>query len=1365
MKGPLTVSDEELQPEIVLELAEEFLERYRKGERPPLREYIQRHPELAAEIKEVFPAMAMMENIAVAESSSGACAASGTAPGPPLRQLGDFRIIRQIGRGGMGVVYEAEQISLGRHVALKVLSPQVRDAKHRRRFEREAKAAAKLHHTNIVPVFGVGEQDGQPYYVMQFIQGLGLDAVLNELKRLSGKSPETYGGDAAAAMANSLVTGAFAAAPAKRLEPTQYALDAARTATASAAGEPSGASRVSMSSAGLSLSSTSAALPGQSGNGANRKTTYWQSVAQIGIQVASALEYAHKQGVLHRDIKPANLLLDTSGTVWVTDFGLAKAEGQEDLTHTGDVLGTVRYMPPEAFDGRADARGDVYSLGLTLYEMVALRRAFAEKDRHHLIKQVTLEEPPRLDRLAPSVPRDLATILHTAIAKEPKRRYQTAHEFAEDLQRFADDRPILARRIGAIERAWRWSHRNPLSAALTIAVVVLLVAAAAVSTVLSFHATLARNRADASARLANENALKVTEERNKAVAEKVRADREADAARTNIYVLRLNSVEMALENRNVSWALELLKLVQPRDTPSASMDWVWRYHWRFCHSELRTLEGHDGEVSGLAVHPDGTRLVSCSIDETLREWDPATGQQLRSLSLQGFSRPVIAFNTDGTRLAVGSGNGVVKILDATSWQELQNFKAHSRSVNGLAFSPDGAHLVTASDDRTLKMWSVAGGQEIRTFAGHSNLVNCVAYSPDGQWLASGSEDSTIRLWNVSTGQAVHTLRSQAAALNCLAFSPDGRQLATAGRDWVVRIWDHASGREMQSLTGHTSEVRALAFSPDGKLLASAGHDRTLKLWDLSSARERSSYLGHRMGLYSLVFSPDGRWLASGSSDKSIRLWSTTRDAGGRTDKSHVDQVRAVEFSPDGRWLASVGLDGKIIVRDVVTGQSKNLISESKPGFLGMAFSPDGLLATAGDAGIVGVWDINSGQAHFRVKAHTSWTSSLAFSPDGRILATGSNDRTIHLLDAATGQVLKTLEGHTDAIMGLAFSSDGHRLFSGSLDRSITIWDVDSGRQIKTLKGHSNGVTRIALSQDNQRLASSSHDNTVKIWDVNSGQELHTLTGHSDIVWSVQFIADGARLVTAGFDQSIRIWDSTTGFELALLKGHTDRVLDVAVSPDRGRLASAGGKDLTVRVWDGRPLSDATQLEQEAVDVLNFLFSRPLRKSEVISYLHSTPALRPAVRKLAVALAERYGDNTDSKAFHDAAWRVLKHPFANATMCQFALSQMTAACELSPDNLQYRSALAAAQYRLGKFQKEFIPKALATLKKCDANDPTTMALLAMTQHWLDQKEEARATLARLRLVKQDPMAKLGADAETLFQEAGLLIDGSRDQLKN
>jgi formylglycine-generating enzyme required for sulfatase activity len=492
------------------QLADEFAARHRAGERPRVEEYCDRHPDLAADIRSLFPALVELER---AKADAGADLAVEAAAAPPVTDLGDFRLLREVGRGGMGVVYEAEQVSLGRRVAIKVLPATLfRDPVKRRRFEREARAAARLHHTNIVPVHGFGEHDGTPYYVMQFIPGLGLDAVIDELARPAGgcgpeaNRPRT---GVPTVLSVSLARSLVGDAGVGNASWKAAADDApTRTAPGGVPPEPAPTPSPDRDSAAL-LAASGVHLPGQSGPGggpAGRKTTYWESVARIGVQVAGALAYAHKLGVLHRDIKPGNLLLDLDGVVWVTDFGLAKADDSDDLTHTGDLLGTFRYMPPEAFEGVSDARGDVYALGLTLFELVALRPAYPERDRNRLIKEVTTGDPPRLRRLRPDAPRDLVTVVEKATEKNPARRYQTAGALADDLQRFLDGRSILARRAGAAEQLGRWVRRNPGVAGAAAAVVLALTLGTTVSYLKYLDAERQREAAEAHQREAERQA-------------------------------------------------------------------------------------------------------------------------------------------------------------------------------------------------------------------------------------------------------------------------------------------------------------------------------------------------------------------------------------------------------------------------------------------------------------------------------------------------------------------------------------------------------------------------------------------------------------------------------------------------------------------------------------------------------------------------------------------------------------------------------------------------------------------------------------------------------------------------------------------
>ncbi len=467
------MSDMDETRDAIEQLAEEFLAQHRRGEHPTIAEYAEAYPVWADRIRELFPTILMLEGIKLDTSGTSEYRQSPAHwSEEPLERLGDFRVLRELGRGGMGVVYEAIQESLDRHVALKVLpasfssSPRVL-----RRFQREAQAAARLHHMNIVSVFGVGQHEGRHFYVMEYIEGCSLDRVLAELARVSNQdcsaaclelappwAGSTASGDPLVAeVARSLLSGKLTSVEAVANAGQQT--DSAPPLPTGHADETPAPAAVDRSAAGVRLG-----------------LAYWQSVARLGAQAAAALQYAHRQGTLHRDIKPGNLMLDERRNVWITDFGLAKFGEQEDFTHPGDVVGTLRYMAPEQLEGRTDARSDVYSLGLTLYELLTLRPAFDAASRHRLIHQVSQYEPPRPRAVMPGIPRDLETIVLKAMAREPGHRYKTAGDLADDLGRFLEDRPIRARRASRLEYAWRWCRRNPAVAGLSATAVLLLLA-------------------------------------------------------------------------------------------------------------------------------------------------------------------------------------------------------------------------------------------------------------------------------------------------------------------------------------------------------------------------------------------------------------------------------------------------------------------------------------------------------------------------------------------------------------------------------------------------------------------------------------------------------------------------------------------------------------------------------------------------------------------------------------------------------------------------------------------------------------------------------------------------------------------------
>lgn len=424
---------------------QEYLGALEAGNRPDRRALAGRYPDLAEAMAPYLDALDLMhgaEALRAAPEPDVAAAPLGAEP------LGDFRILREVGRGGMGVVYEATQLSLGRRVALKVLPlAATLDTKHLQRFHREAQAAAQLHHTNIVPVYAVGCERGVHFYAMQLIEGQSLAAVIAQLRREAGRPEDESIGrtESQAAPAGAIRAGRPLGAG---LDPEA---DTARRLTASLTTQRS-----------------------------ERGGKFYRTAARLIAQAADALEHAHQFGIVHRDVKPANLLVDAHGRLWVTDFGLAQFHADAALTRTGDLVGTLRYMSPEQASGRRvllDHRTDVYSLGATLYELVTLEPIFPGQTSHDLLRQIIHDEPraPRAHDRA--IPIELETIILKAAAKTPAERYGSARELAEDLRRFLDDRPILAKRPSLAERARKWSRRHPSIVAAALLLLLVCVAA------------------------------------------------------------------------------------------------------------------------------------------------------------------------------------------------------------------------------------------------------------------------------------------------------------------------------------------------------------------------------------------------------------------------------------------------------------------------------------------------------------------------------------------------------------------------------------------------------------------------------------------------------------------------------------------------------------------------------------------------------------------------------------------------------------------------------------------------------------------------------------------------------------------------
>ncbi len=1166
------------QREVVEQLAEEFVERYRRGERPALSEFIQRHPEHADEIRELFPALVMMEQIAPDSSESSVPPVSRDMGLPRhLERLGDYRILREIGRGGMGVVYEAQQLSLGRHVAIKVLPAHaLLDSRQFGRFQREARSAARLHHTNIVPVFGVGEQDGVHYYVMQLIQGLGLDVVLKEVYRLrqsgvkeepaqAGARPVAGAKCSAAGVARSLLSGGFR-------QPSVSDVPSTGPVEPPAWGDGSATSSVRAAD-----SSAPIHLPGQSevSTLSEPGRPYWQSVARIGMQVADALAHASNQGVLHRDIKPANLLLDDTGNVWVTDFGLAKADDSDNLTETGDIVGTLRYMAPERFNGQGDVRSDVYSLGLTLYEMLTLRPAFDETDRNKLVKEVMHGEPVRPRKLNPGVPRDLETVVLKAIARDPAQRYQTPAEMADDLKRFIEDRPVKARRISNAEKLWRMCRRNPVLTAMAAAVVVALTAGTTVSYLKYLDAEWQKGIAQQQHGRALVGEKEAKEQRN-------RADNEAEVAQQNLYYAQMHLAQQGWrEHGGLPHMRELLSNWLPKGESPDRRGWEWFYLNSLPYQNLRTLtqSGSRDNPCTVAWHVASKRLASGTNDGLIRIWDVEREQTTLTLSGPGpagawLGIRWLAWSPDGGKLAAGFNDGTVHVWDTRSGRELRIFRGHKSPVRSVAYSTDGTRLASWEANGTIKVWDANTG-ELTADVAHPAGVTAGAWSPDDTLLASGHLNGTVAISGTHAGDKIVTLRGHVSRIHALAWSPDGTRLASTSFDYTARIWEAASEKMVLGPLRHSHEIMSVAWEPGGNRLATSSMDHSVKIWDATTGREDLTLRGHLDTVYSLSWGPDGR-LASGGGDGSVRIWSSIRDQESSVLPGHVVRATSVSWSPDGKRLASGGDDGKVRIWDWATRQEiltlKGHEGPVHPQFgliRTLAWSPDSThLASAGLDGTAKVWEAASGREVFALASDRGLVWSVGWSPDGTLLAAGSEDGTIRVVEGLehTPKV-HSFKAHQKQVRALAWSPQGNCLASGGADQLVKLWDPIRGTELARLQGHQYPVKGVAWSPDGKRLASAgSRDRIIIAWEAATGQKLSTMRGHNNWVDAVAWSPDGSRLASAGIDNTVRIWDPRTGEEAFVLRGNLGVFHDVSWHPDGAQLAAASS-DGQIWIWD------------------------------------------------------------------------------------------------------------------------------------------------------------------------------------------------------
>jgi len=753
--------------------------------------------------------------------------------------------------------------------------------------------------------------------------------------------------------------------------------------------------------------------------------------------------------------------------------------------------------------------------------------------------------------------------------------------------------------------------------------------------------------------------------------------------------------------------------------------------------QLRELKGHTGHVNCVAFSPDGTLLAGGDA-KTVRLWEIKTGQQLREL--KGHTSPVdyVAFSPDGTHLA--TAGDVPRLWDVKTGQQLLEFKGHALSPSCVAFSPDGTRLATGSWDHTARLWDARTGRQLLELKG--DQVNFVAFSPDGTRVATANIDDNARVWDVGTGKALLELRGHTDSVYGVAFSPDGTRLATASDDMTARLWDARTGESLLELKGHTGKVSDVAFSPDGLRLATASDDKTARLWD---ARSGYGPLDFKGAAICLAFSSDGTGLVTSTRDNTARLWDVKTGRPFLDFKGHTKAVVGVALSADGLRLATASQDQTARLWDIKTGQQLQEFKGHAGMLAGVAFSPDGTrLATGSWDKTARLWDGKTGQPLLDFKGHTGAVVGVALSADGTRLATASADATARLWDAKTGEQLLELKGHTGGVHCVAFSPDGTRLATGGEDMTARLWDAGTGQQLRELNGHKGMVLGVAFSPDGTRLATRSDDTTARLWDAGSGYPLLELQADFGDGRGVAFSPDGRTLAIDGGLQ-VRLY-AGSGQAEAVEVAHREW----ATRPDpdwhaaeASRLDRAGERFAALfhlgRLLDQRPEDVGAHLHRAYLYILSGQW--PLAAADYARAAQPQPILDPEVwfnhaslclltndqagyRRLRKLALEHRPEKSNPRAAYLVARLCALDPDTRTDL-DAAMALLELALVQAPHGGWLLHTLGLIHYRAGRYED-----AVKAFQKSINEDPGWIAHtldhlgLALAYHRLGKADEAR-----------------------------------------